>query len=115
MGKAIEVYVKTKELVTQTSLEGRPLAAGSTMHHCSVKEIAKTERMISEEEKTALTLAEAFAKERRLNVHFVNVTSLRGKLKAWLNGVRLTPTIVVGNRRFVGVPKREDFEALLKQ
>jgi protein-disulfide isomerase len=115
MGKTIEVYIKTKEVITRTSLEGRPLAAGGTVHYCSVKKIAKTEKMISEEEKAALTLAETFANQGKFHVHVIDVTNAKGKLRARLKGVKSTPTIVVGNKQLVGVPKKEEIYALLEQ
>jgi hypothetical protein len=114
MAQTIEVYITNKEVVTQTALEGKPLAAAGTVHYCSVKEIMKTEKTISEEEKTALSLVETLARERNLKVQVVNVSSLKGKLKARIKGVKSTPTIIVGNQRMVGVPKREEFMALLE-
>jgi hypothetical protein len=115
MGKTIEVYIKTKEVVTQTSLEGRPLAAGESVHYCSVKEIAKTEKMISEEEQAALTLTKTFANIGKFHVDVIDVASLKGKLRAKLKGIKSTPTIIVQNKQLVGVPKKEEIEALLEQ
>jgi protein-disulfide isomerase len=115
MGKTIELYIKTKEVITQTSLEGRPLAAGETVHYCSIKEIAKTEKIISEEEKAAVTLAKTIANERKFHVDVIDMASVKGKLRAKLNGIKATPTIVVGNKQLVGMPKKEEIEALLEQ
>jgi hypothetical protein len=115
MGKTIEVYIKTKEVITQTSLEGRPLAAGGTVHYCSVKEIAKIEKMISEEEKAALTLAETFANHRKFHIDVIDMANVKGKLRARLKGIKSTPTIVIGNKQLVGVPKKEEIYALLEQ
>jgi hypothetical protein len=103
-----------KEVITRTSFQGRPVAAAGEVHYCSVKEISKTEKVISEEDKAALKLVEELAAEKNLRFRVINVASLRGKLRARLKGVKATPTIIVGNNRLTGVPKKEEFETLLK-
>ena len=115
MAKTIEVYIKNKEVITSTSLEGRPLAAGGEVHYCSVKEISKTEKVISEEDEAALKLVKEFAGENNLKFRIIDVSSSKGKLKAKLKGVITTPTIIVRNKRLIGTPKKETFETLLKQ
>ena len=115
MGKHIEIYVITKEVVTQTSLEGRPLPGAGDVHYCSVKEISKTEKIISEPEKTALALVHDFAREYDLEIQVIDVASLKGKLRARQKGINSTPTIVVGKNRLIGVPKKDELETLLRQ
>jgi len=115
MAKTIEVYIKNKEVITSTSLEGRPLAAGGEVHYCSVKEISKTEKVISEEDEAALKLVKELAPEKNIKYRIIDVSSSKGKLKAKLKGVTSTPTIIVGNKRLIGTPKKETFETLLKQ
>jgi hypothetical protein len=118
MVKTIQVYIMNREVITQAGLEGRTLAAAvearSRTHDCSIKEISKTEKIISEEDKAALKLVKELAVEKNLRFRVIDVASLRGKLRARLKGVRATPTIIVGNSRLTGVPKKEEFEALLK-
>jgi hypothetical protein len=104
-----------KEVITSTSFEGRPLAAGETVHYCSVKEISKTGKATSEEDEAVLNLVRELAANRGLKFQVIDVASLNGKLKARLNGIKATPTIIVGNNRLIGVPKKEEFEALLKR
>jgi glutaredoxin len=115
MAKTIEVYIKNKEVITSTSLEGRPLAAGGEVHYCSVKEISKTEKVISEEDEAALKLVKELAAEKNLKFQIIDVSSSKGKLKAKLKGVRTTPTIIVGSKHLIGMPKRETFETLLER
>jgi len=114
MGKTIEVYVNAKEVITQTSFEGRPLTGAGDIHYCSVKEISKTEKIISEEEKAALKLVKTLCERGDYKIQIISVSNLKGKMKARLKGIKSTPTIVVGNKHLVGVPKKEEFEALLK-
>jgi protein-disulfide isomerase len=118
MAKTIQVYVMDKEVTTKASLDGRTLAAAlearSRTHDCLMKEISKTEKVISEEDKAALKLVKELAAEKNLRFQVIDVASLRGKLRARLKGVKATPTIIVDNNRLTGVPKKEEFEALLK-
>ena len=114
MVRTIEVYIMNKEVITRTALEGRPLAAAGEVHYCSVKEISKSEQVISEDDKAALKLVEELAAEKNLRFRVIDVASLKGKLRARVKGVKVTPTIILGNNRIVGVPRREEFEPLIE-
>lgn len=114
MVKTIEVYIKKKEVITSTSLEGRPLAAAGEVHYCSVKEISKTEKLVSEEDGEALKLVKELAAEKDIEVQVIDVATLKGKLRSRLKGVRTTPTVIVGDNRLTGALKKEEFEALLR-
>ena len=103
-----------KEVITSTALEGRPLTAGGEVHYCSVKEISKTEKVVSEEDKAVLKLIKELAAEKNFRFRVIDVASLNGKLRARLRGVKATPTIIVGNGRLTGVPQKEEVEALLR-
>jgi len=111
----IEVYIMNREVVTQMSFEGRPLAAGSTVHYCTVKELAKTKtgKIFSEEDETALRLVREFAAEKGFEVRVVDTASFKGRMKAMMKRVKTTPTIIFGDARVVGVPKKEELEAML--
>lgn len=115
MAKTIEVYITNREVITQTGLEGRPLAAGDGVHYCSVKEISKTERIVPDEDKAALQLVKTLVAKKGFKIQVIDIANLKGKIRARLKGVKTTPTIIVGNNRLVGVPEKEDFEALLEQ
>lgn len=109
--RIIEVYVINKEVITQKSLEGRPVQG----HYCTVREISKTEKIISEEDEKALQFVETLVTGKDFRIRIFDVASFKGKIRARLKGVKITPTIIVGDRRVVGVPKKEEFEALLRQ
>jgi protein-disulfide isomerase len=80
-----------------------------------MREISKTEKIISEEDKQAIELARTLAKERKdFKILVIDIASFKGKMRARLKGVKITPTIIIGNNRIVGVPRKEEFEALLK-
>jgi hypothetical protein len=114
MAKTFQVYIMNKEVVTRTSLEGKLTDGGGGVTHYCTREISKTEKVISEEDKAALKLVKELAAEKNLNFRIIDVASLRGKLRARLKGVKATPTIIVGNDRLAGVPRKEEFVALLR-
>jgi glutaredoxin len=107
-----------KEVITRAGVNGRTLEAAveahSRTHDCSMKGFSKTQKVISEEDEVVLKLVKELAAKKNFRFRVIDVTSLNGKLMATLKGVKATPTIIVGNNRFTGVPKREEFEAFLK-
>jgi len=113
--KTIEVYIMNKEVITQTAIEGRPLAAGGGVHYCTVKEVAKTEKIVSNEDKAAIQLVEALVAGKGLKIRIIDMASFKGKVKARLKGVKTTPIIIVGNNRIVGVPKKRELSAILSR
>lgn len=118
MAKTVEVYITNKEVMTHAGVDGSTLAAAvfaqSRTHDCSMKETPKSEKIISEEDKAALKLVEELAAQNSLRLRVIDVASLRGNLRARLKGIKATPTIIVGNNRLIGVPRKKEFEALLK-
>jgi hypothetical protein len=118
MAKTVEVYIMNKEIMTQAGVDVSTLAAAVfahiRTHDCSIKETPKSEKIISEEDKAALKVVEELAAENGLRLRIIDIASLRGNLRARLKGIKATPTIIVGNNRLIGVPRKEEFEALLK-
>ncbi|MGQ9565417.1 MAG: hypothetical protein ACUVT5_02595 [Candidatus Bathyarchaeales archaeon] len=66
--RIVEVYISSKEIITQTSIEGHPLAAGGTVHYCTVKDslATKTEKILSKEDETVLQIIQKIAIEKKL-------------------------------------------------
>ena len=96
MGK-IEVYIKN-EKVTLTQGLLHPLDE----HPCLDRNISRTESILSDRDKLALTFVEQFASERSLPMEVYDVHTYRGRLRAFLKGIRTMPTVIVGNHRFEG-------------
>lgn len=105
----IEVFIKEKEVAT-----GK-VYVGSTVreHWCTFKEGDKKEKIMPEQDKTALGIAEKVAKENGFRIKVHNVSSFGGRLRARRRGVKNTPTIVVGEQKIEGVPTREQILSLL--
>jgi predicted DsbA family dithiol-disulfide isomerase len=108
MPKVIEVYVKNEEVLTQPTYIGRPLKG----HWCTFKETYKSEKVMSETDKAALKIAEEVAKETGIELKVYDISSIKGKMKASLKGVKNTPTIVVGKNKVEGVPEKEQLMSL---
>ena len=118
MAKTIQVYIMNKKVTTRESLDGSTQAAAafahSRTHDCSMKEVPKTEKVISKEDEAALKLVEEIATEKNIRFQVIDVAGLKGKLRARLKGVKTTPTIIVGNNRLLGVPQKKEIEPFLR-
>jgi hypothetical protein len=118
MAKTVEVYIMNKEVMTHAGGDVSTLAgavfAHIRTHDCSMKETPESQKIISEEDKAALKVVEELAAENSLRLRIIDIASLKGNLRARLKGIKATPTIIVGNNRLIGVPRKEEFEALLK-
>jgi hypothetical protein len=94
----IEVYIRNEEVVAGDTVGGEVVGE----HGCTVIRCVKTEKVMPEADKIALSVATEFAKEKSLNVEVCNVSTVKGKLKASLKGIKTTPTIVVGDLKIEG-------------
>jgi hypothetical protein len=97
MSNKIEVYIKNESVVISQGII-RPVAD----HGCTDGMTGKTEKVMLEGDRSALNVAKEFANERGLNVVVYDVHTFKGRLKAMLNGVSKTPTIIVGTSRIEG-------------
>ena len=97
MTDRLEVYIRNENVVLSTGII-RPVAD----HSCSDGMTGKTERIMSENDRSALKIAEEFADENGLSVEIYDVRSIKGKMKARLRHVETTPTIIIGNSRVEG-------------
>lgn len=97
MADKIEVYIKNENVVISQGIM-RPVID----HYCTDGTMSKTESIVPEREKLALTVAEEFANEKGLSFEVCDVHTFKGKLKAKLRGVRTTPTIIIGENKIEG-------------
>jgi glutaredoxin len=101
----IEIFIRNDEVLLQPTQLGRPIEG----HYCTVHDTFKTERVVSETDKRALEIVEGFARERGLRVDVFDISTLRGKTRAYLKNVRRTPTIIIGESR---IESEEDLKQL---
>jgi hypothetical protein len=96
--QAIEVYIKTEERL-------QPPPSGSyadyDAHPCLQK--YNVRRMIPPDFERALKNLETAATQRKITLKIYDVTTLTGKLKAFVRGVKTTPFTIVGAQRIEGL------------
>ncbi len=102
MLETIEVYIRTEEILTSEAIIGRPISDGVTVHYCTVRETAKKEKMIPEADRLALEVVKEFADSKGVRLEVCDVSTFRGKLRAWSNGIKAIPTIFVCGVRIEG-------------
>jgi glutaredoxin len=95
----IEVYIKSDEVVVSSGMIGQPVSDGVTTHYCTIKETSKRERVMPEADRLALEIVNKLASERGLAVEVCDISTFKGRMKARLKNVRVTPTILIGERR----------------
>lgn len=109
MSKTIEVYVRNEEVPT------KPVLVQTVPGHpCTSVECYKSEKIIPETDQSALKVAEEVSKETGAKLKIYNISTLKGRMRARLKGIKDTPTIVIGENKIKGVPKRDQLVSLLK-
>ena len=104
LGKAIEIYVRKREVQTYSQVFAQvdPGHACADWHGTSgtAPTVAPTKkRVLREDDKCALDIARAIAKERRLKLEVYDLSTLSGRLRSRLKSIHKTPTIMIGNER----------------
>lgn len=94
----IEVYVeKRKQIVRQYVTP--PMFDGYQHHACMSKEVTDHEEVLPEADAEALKTVEQLAAEVGISFKTYNVSDSVGKLRAKLNGVTKTPTVIVNGEK----------------
>jgi len=106
----IEVYIRNEEVVTGRAIIGRPILD----HWCTAKETLKTEKVLPEADRMTLEVVNEFAKANGLSAEVYDVSSFKGKLKARLREVKITPTVIMGNQKIEGERTAESLKNMLK-
>jgi hypothetical protein len=94
----IEVYICHKEVVTGEAVGGQVIGE----HGCTVIRGVKTEKVMSDADRTALEVVKEFAGEKWLSVEVYDTSTFKGRLKAGAKRIRTTPTIVIGEAKIEG-------------
>jgi hypothetical protein len=103
----IEVYIRLRKLkVGKAVYVGAPsdgiyFIAEST-HYCMDKEKFKNEELIPEADVLALKVVSEFAKEKGLLLKICNVSTFKGRMKAYLKRINKTPLVIIGKSRIDG-------------
>lgn len=96
--RVIEVFVRNNEVpvgIFQTFEFSTP------GHPCTRKPVTVPvlEAILPEHHRKAVEIAERLAEEKGMKLKIYNLSTKMGKLKAFLKGVKETPTIIVENHK----------------
>jgi protein-disulfide isomerase len=69
---------------------------------------------MSEGDEEVLNCAREFAYEEGLSIEVVDVSTSRGRVKARMRGVKVTPTIIIGKHKIEGRTSPEQLRNKLK-
>ena len=110
MVKVVEVYVKNKVIIYQeprTTPECKTCATGEVDLFRSTSKMKFREvNELTEDDQKALKMVYEVAKEKGWKVKVFNVSTVSGKLRAAIKGVKFTPTIVIGKQKIEGIPTK---------
>jgi hypothetical protein len=109
MAERIEIYIKNEKVAVPVGFV-RPVID----HPCLDRNISRVQRILSENDRLALEFTEQFANDKGLPVQVYDVHTFKGKLKAWLKGIRTTPTIIIGTSRIEGELTPEQLKCKLQ-
>jgi hypothetical protein len=108
----VELYVKTERKFSPETHE----AAGVCEHtitgqvdmyrpHCMIG--LKKTKALTGADISALQIVQDVADKKMWKVKVYDISSFSGKMKARMNEIRTTPTLLINNFRIEGVPERD--------
>ena len=106
MVKVIEVFVKNRKVLTESSCYVR----AESGHPCAGATPGityETESVLPEAERQALDTVKAIANEKGFDVKVYNLSTTMGKLRARLKSVEKTPTVIIDDKRIDGIIKKD--------
>jgi len=117
MRKIIEVYVKREEVpvvADYSSFSSDHAACRGWAYKEESYMQYKTKKIIPKRDEVALNLAIEVCKELKAELKIREVDTIKGRILAYLKGIKNTPAIVVGRNKIEGIPKKEQLRSLLK-
>lgn len=98
MGNVIELYVRYAKVPV-----GTDVTYDQPGHQCAkAHTITVSEKALLETDQATLDLCKLVAAERDLRVKVHDVSTILGKLTAWCNRVKETPTVIIEKNRIDG-------------
>lgn len=118
MVRTIDVFVKNTEVHVKTFLTYESVHPECPASHrgylFGFPIIAPIyESILSETHQQAIEVAKKVANEKGVKLKIYNLSSKAGKLKAFLKGVKRTPTIIIDNHKVTGKISKEELSKLL--
>lgn len=75
---------------------------------------SRAQKIMSESDEVALNCAREFADNEGLSIEVVDVNTSRGKIKARMKGVKVTPTIAIGKHKIEEISTPEQLRNRLR-
>jgi hypothetical protein len=97
LGK-IQVYVKSEKKLVGEHFSA-PVSDGVMTHTCLDKKMLEYEKALPQNEKEVLEYLNNLAEKKDLFIEVIDLSTLKGKLKASVKRVNSTPTVIVGQER----------------
>jgi len=116
MPEKIVLYIRTKEHVVADTPPGEHIKSVRTLRSMGTPSydlITTIDCWLSPEELRAKKLVEGFAKRHNLELVIRDRAGFRDNLRARVKGIKTTPTVVLGKRRFGPEVTAEVLEAAL--
>jgi hypothetical protein len=104
----IDLYLSPRRLELDTGYQNPHFG-----HWCTFKATAVDVELLTDEEREALAVVRAFARERGMEVAVHFVKSLRARAGLLAKGIARTPAVVVNGVRIGGAPSMEELERAL--
>lgn len=111
MPDKIEVYVKTEKKLVGEHFSA-PISDGVMTHTCLDKKMLEYQKALPQTEKEVLEYVNNLAEKKDLFVEVIDLSTLKGKLKAATKRVNSTPTIIIGEERIESADPRRLKEKL---
>ena len=113
----IKVYIKriNVEITTHPSSRAHSLSSAES----DGSQMMWTERHITSptttpiDSKRTIEIVRKFATKRGLGIKVYDVSKSSVAFRAWINGIRTTPTVLIGKQKIEGIPTLEELENAL--
>lgn len=100
MVRSIKVFVKKIWIVKPFSTRSRGLLWGGWAPQNEL------ETAMSWDDEEALRIAKELSEELKARLTVKDIESVTGRISAFVNKVKVTPTIIINGHRFTGVPNK---------
>jgi hypothetical protein len=112
LSRTIEVFVSNQEVITG---HFKTVEFSTPGHPCTAKPIIAPilESVLPKNHLQIIEMIKKVAREHGFKIKIYNTSSRLGKIKAFLKGVKKTPTVIINNQKVTGKITEEKLLSLL--
>jgi len=118
MTPKIEIYIKTEKKLAGQYFSP-PVSDGVMIHTCLSKKMLEYEKTLPQAEKQILEFMNNYCERKELPIEIIDLSTLKGNLKAKMKGITKTPTIAIDQEQIEAPANldtlEQELEAHLKQ